>query len=87
MTATWTAATVPDDANPAGTFDLGAGYGFQLAESGPLHRLTPHTNWVWEKSTGVPRQISVFEGVEYQATDNFAITQKGRNALFRPSLH
>ena len=77
ISATWTAATVPDDDNPAGTFDLGAGYGFQLADSGLLHHLTPHVNCVWEKSTGVTRQVSVFEGVEYQVTDNFAIDLLG----------
>ena len=30
-------------------------------------------NWLYEKSTGNSRQISLFEGMEYQVTDPFAI--------------
>ena len=30
-------------------------------------------NWLYEKSTGNGRQISLFEGMEYQVTDPFAI--------------
>ena len=73
VTFTWTGATAASDTNPAGTIDVGAGYGFQLKPSGPLGHLTPHTNWLYEKSTGTRRQVSVFEGVEYQVTDRFAV--------------
>jgi hypothetical protein len=73
ITVTWTGATSASALNPAGTLDIGAGYGFRLAPSGALGHLTPHTNWVLEKSTGTARQISIFEGVEYQVTEKFAI--------------
>jgi hypothetical protein len=73
VTFTWTGATASSDTNPAGTTDIGAGYGFRLKPSGPLGHLTPHTNWLYEKSTGIQRQVSIFEGVEYQITEKFAI--------------
>src|SRR5207244_1541351 len=56
-TFTWTGATDSSATNPAGTFDIGAGYGFRLAASGPLSHLTAHTNWLYEKSTGYQREI------------------------------
>jgi hypothetical protein len=52
----------------AGTVDLGAGYGRQFRK-----RVTAHGNWQWEKSTGTARQISIFEGIEYQISDPFAV--------------
>jgi hypothetical protein len=67
VTLSWTRATSPSDTNPAGTFDLGFGYGYALG------KVTPHLNWIWERSTGTQRQISLSEGVEYQVTDPFAI--------------
>ena len=70
VTFTWTGATASSDSNPAGTIDVGAGYGFQLKGSGPLSHLSPHANWLYEKSTGSIRQISLFEGVEYQITES-----------------
>lgn len=73
VTFTWTAATAASDTNPAGTIDIGAGYGFRLKPSGPLGHLTPHVNWLYEKSTGLERLVSLFEGVEYQITDNVAV--------------
>jgi hypothetical protein len=73
ITVAWTAATHASDTNPAGTLDVGAGYGYRLKASGPLGHLTAHTNWLWEKSTGLVRQVSVFEGVEYQITDPVAV--------------
>jgi len=73
VTLTWTGASEPSDSNPAGTLDVGAGYGWRLAPAGPLGHLTAHTNWLWERSSGVARQISAFEGVEYQVTERFAI--------------
>jgi len=67
VTFSWTGATAASASNPAGTFDFGAGYGYALG------KITPHVNWVWERSTGLNRLISAFEGVEYQVTDPFAI--------------
>jgi hypothetical protein len=76
---TWTAATESSPTNPAGTFDLGTGYGFQLLPSGPLSHLTAHTNWLYEKSTGAEREISLFEGVEYQITGKVAVDLSGQH--------
>jgi hypothetical protein len=73
VTVAWSSATHASDTNPAGTLDVGVGYGFRLRPSGPLGHLTPHTNWQWEKSSGTVRQISVFEGVEYQINDPVAV--------------
>jgi len=67
VTVSWTGATAPSATNPAGTFDLGLGYGYALG------KITPHLNCVWERSTGVERQISIFEGAEYQIIDPLAI--------------
>jgi len=67
VTFSWTGATAASSTNPAGTFDFGAGYGYAMG------KITPHANWVWERSTGIERQMSFFEGVEYQVTDPFAI--------------
>src|SRR5206468_12998041 len=55
VTFTWTGATTASPSNPAGTFDIGTGYGFGIG------KVTPHMNWLWEKSTGNERQISLFE--------------------------
>lgn len=73
VTFGWSAATAASDTNPAGTFDAGVGYGYQLHGPGIVEHLTPHANWLYEKSTGVRRQISLFEGVEYQIVDALAI--------------
>jgi len=73
ITVAWSSATHASPTNPAGTWDVGAGYGYRLRPSGPLGHLTAHTNWLWEKSTGIGRQMSVFEGVEYQITDPVAV--------------
>jgi hypothetical protein len=73
VTFTWTGATTSSNTNPAGIFDVGAGYGFRLKPSGPLGHLTPHVNAQYEKATRVNRQISLFEGVEYQVTGPLAI--------------
>jgi hypothetical protein len=73
VTVAWSGATHSSPTNPAGTLDVGAGSGFRLKPSGPLGHLTPHVNVLWEKSTGVERQVSIFEGVEYQITDPVAV--------------
>jgi len=79
VTATFTSATDPSDSNPAGTFDAGFGYGRRLMASGPLGHLTAHTNWLWERSTGSVRTISLFEGVEYQITERVAVDFSGQH--------
>ena len=58
LTATWL----------ANTLDLGAGYGHRFGK-----QWTPHLNWQWEKASGTLRQVSIFEGIEYQVSDPFAI--------------
>jgi len=73
VTVTWTAATAVSPTNPAGTLDIGYGYGRRLMARGPLGHLTAHCNWLYEKSTGVERQISLFEGVEYQINEKVAV--------------
>ena len=73
VTLSWTGATHASDTNPAGTFDLGAGYGYRLRASGALGHLTVHTNALYERSTGVGATLSIFEGVEYQVTEQFAL--------------
>jgi hypothetical protein len=73
VTAAWTSATHPSDTNPSGTLDIGAGYGYRLASSGALGHLTVHTNYLWEKSSATERQVSIFEGVEYQITEPVAV--------------
>jgi hypothetical protein len=65
--------------NPAGTFDAGFGAGRRLAATGVLGRFMPHFNSVWERSTGQPRIVSVFEGIEYQATDRLAFDISGQH--------
>jgi hypothetical protein len=73
VTVTWTTATAASPTNPAGTFDIGLGYGRRLMATGPLSHLTPHVNWLYERSTGIGPQISLFEGMEYQITENVAV--------------
>jgi hypothetical protein len=73
VTVTWTIATAASATNPAGTFDIGLGYGRRLMATGPLSHLTPHVNWLYERSTGIGPQISLFEGMEYQITENVAV--------------
>jgi hypothetical protein len=58
VTATWL----------TNTWDFGAGYGRKIGA-----KVTPHMNWQWEKAAGTPAGISVFEGVEYQFSDPFAL--------------
>ncbi|MBZ5728466.1 MAG: hypothetical protein LAP87_26225 [Acidobacteriia bacterium] len=74
-----TAATASSASNPAGTLDFGAGYGFRLKPGGALGHLTAHANWLYEKSTGVEREISLFEGLEYQITEKVAVDFSGQH--------
>ncbi len=78
-TVTWSAATHSSDSNPAGTFDLGLGFGRRLAAEGWLARFTAHTNGVWERSTGQKGIFFAFEGVEYQMNDRVGIDVSGQH--------
>jgi len=79
VTVSWSGATVASPSNPAGTFDAGLGYGRRLKASGFLGHFTPHSNVVYEKSTGADRTVSLFEGVEYQITEKFALDFAGQH--------
>jgi len=71
-TVGWSGATHSSVSNPAGTFDLGFGFGRQLSGSHLLEKLTPHLNAEWEKSTGQNSAVLAFEGIEYQVTEQLA---------------
>lgn len=79
ITLTWTGATAPSPTNPAGTFDLGGGFGRRLRSGGFLGRFTVYGNGLLEKSTGFDRQVSLFEGFEYQLSGNVAIDVTGQH--------
>ena len=71
-TVSWSGATHHTDSNPAGTLDLGMGFGRQLSGSNLLEKLTPHFNAEWEKSTGQNGALLATEGIEYQVTEQLA---------------
>lgn len=71
-TVGWSGATRSSPTNPAGTVDIGLGFGRRLAASGAIGHFSPHVNAGWERSTGVPRIASLLEGVEYQIIDQLA---------------
>jgi len=71
-TFSWSGATHSSPTNPAGTIDVGLGYARNLSGSDLLSKFTPHVNVLWEKSTGMTRQVSLFEGVEYQVLERLA---------------
>jgi hypothetical protein len=79
VTVGWSGATSASATNPAGTFDAGIGFGRRLKASGLLGHFTPHSNVVYEKSTGADRLVSIFEGVEYQITEKFALDVSGQH--------
>ncbi len=74
----WTGATHSSTSNPAGTWDIGAGFGRHLASSRVWNRFTPHVNAVWEKSTGFESSVSAFAGVEYQIAPRVAFDASGQ---------
>lgn len=78
-TVSWAAATHSSDSNPAGTWDVGCGFGRRLAASGAVGKFTPHVNALWERSTGQDRIVSLFEGVEYQMTERLAFDLGGQH--------
>ena len=80
-TASWSGATRSSATNPAGTFDVGLGFGRQLSGSHFLERFTPHTNFEWEKSTGVERAFLIAEGMEYQITDRLGFDVSGQHFI------
>ncbi len=84
VTATWSGATHSSANNPAGLFDLGFGYGRNLQGSAFLEKFTPHTNLIWEKATGHESTVALFEGVEFQMTDRFALDLSGQHFSLNP---
>ncbi len=78
-TFSWSAATHSSPTNPAGTFDVGFGYGRNLSGSPLAEKFTPHFNLVWERSTGQTSFVSLFEGVEYQMTQRVAFDLSGQH--------
>lgn len=72
VTLGWSGATHSSPTNPAGTIDVGVGFGRRLASGGWLGHFSPHGNAGYERSTGVPRIASLLEGVEYQIIDALA---------------
>lgn len=66
--ANWSGATTASPSNPAGTFDLNAGYARQFRK-----RWTAYTNAQWERATGAAGFYSVFEGVEFHLSDRLAL--------------
>ncbi|HTM51445.1 MAG TPA: hypothetical protein VL285_22270 [Bryobacteraceae bacterium] len=79
VTAGWSGATASTATNPAGTFNVGAGYGRRLEASGLLGHFTPHTNVIYERSTGAGRLVSIFEGLECQITEKLAVDLSGQH--------
>jgi hypothetical protein len=71
-TVSWSGATHSSPSNPAGTLDVGFGFGRQLSGSRLLEKLTPHINGEWERSTGHGRALLAFEGIEYQIIERLA---------------
>lgn len=71
FSAAWSGATRHSDLNPAGTLDLSVGYSRALPDK--LKKFSPHINYTFEKSTGIPIVGTLLEGIEYQATPRFAI--------------
>ncbi len=71
-TFAWSGATRSSATNPAGTADVGLGFGRRLAANGWLGHFSPHINAGGERSTGVARIGSLLEGVEYQIVDSIA---------------
>ena len=67
-TLTWTGAPNPNDSSPAGTWDLGSGYGHTFGD-----KTTVHADMQLERATGFVSAWSFFEGVEYQFTPSVAI--------------
>jgi hypothetical protein len=82
-TASWTGATHSSATNPAGTLDLGCGFGRRLAAEGKLAKFTAHGNGVWERSTGQPGAILAFEGVEFELTDRVSVDLSGQHLGLR----
>jgi hypothetical protein len=77
-TVSWSGATHASDNNPAGAWDVGAGYGRHLAPSGFFSQITPHANVILERATGFERTLAAFAGIEYQITNKIALDVSGQ---------
>jgi hypothetical protein len=67
-TLTWTGTPRPNDAGPAGSWDLDTGYGHTFGT-----KTTVHIDAQAERATGYVTAWSFFEGVEYQFTPSVAL--------------
>jgi hypothetical protein len=67
-TITWTGTPKPNDSSPAGTWDLGLGFGHTFGD-----KTTVHMDAQLERATGFESAWSFFEGVEYQFTPALAL--------------
>jgi len=77
-TLSWSGATAPSPTNPSGSWDFGTGFGRRLAAAGAFGHLTPHTNVVYERSTGANPNWAGFAGMEYQITGRVAVDVTGQ---------
>ena len=79
LTLGWSGATVPSASNPAGTMDWGLGAGQRLAAAGWWSRVTPHANFIYERSTSMAPIRGLFEGIEYQINGKLAVDISGQH--------
>jgi hypothetical protein len=80
--ATWSGATRTSDTNPAGLMDVNLGYGRQLSK-----RWSAYSSVQWERACGVASQYSLFEGVELQTNERFALDLAGQHYALNTATH
>lgn len=71
--ATWTGATTPNPDNPAGLWDLGAGYGHKFG------RWLVHGNLTWERATGAASFYVVLEGAQRRISPHWSVDLGGQH--------
>ena len=79
LTLSWSGANHPSPTNPAGVFDLTTGLGRHIRDTGILGHVTVHGDVQFERQTGTPSTVSVFEGFEYQITEKIAVDVSGQH--------
>ena len=80
--ATWSGATRTSDTNPAGLMDVNLGYGRQLSK-----RWSAYSSVQWERASGASSQYSLFEGVEFQMNERFAVDLAGQHHALNTATH